>query len=72
MELSNCATLYTQEQGNDDDKHGDDASYGTCMLMMTDVNAIHASIRYDNSSQAMLKGAAMMLPTKLGTHLWGT
>ena len=63
--------IVMQQQGNDD-RHGDDASYGTCMLMMTDVNAIHASIRYDNSSQAMLNGAAMMLPTKLGTHLRGT
>ena len=44
--------IMMQEQGNDDDddRHGDDASYGTCMLMMTDVNAIHASIRYDNST----------------------
>ena len=63
--------IVMQQQGNDD-RHGDDASYDTCMLMMTDVNVIHASIRYGNSSQAMLKGAAMMLPPKLGTHLRGT
>ena len=63
--------IVMQQQGNDD-RDGDDASYDTCMLMMTDVNVIHASIRYGNSSQAMLKGAAMMLPTKFGTHLRGT
>ena len=39
--------IVMQQQGNDD-RDGDDASYDTCMLMMTDVNVLHASIRYGN------------------------
>ena len=41
--------IVMQQQGNDD-RHGDDASYDTCMLMMTDVNVIRASIRCDDPS----------------------
>ena len=39
-----------QGEGESDDRHGDDASNDTCMLMMTDVNVIHASIRCDDPS----------------------
>ena len=41
--------IVMQQQGNDD-RDGDDASYDTCMLLMTDVNVIHASIRCDDPS----------------------
>ena len=39
--------IVMQQQSNDN-KHADDASYDTCMLVMTRVNVIHASIRYGN------------------------
>ena len=39
--------IVMQQQSNDN-KHADDASYDTCMPVMTRVNVIHASIRYGN------------------------